>query len=743
MTLEFSKKADRPSCIMIAGFVGLLTQTANVSAQELSDQTIDLDTIVVTATKTDQDPIDIPFGLTYRDRYQLEDKRAVTVHDIVEDVANIELSSMSDGRAEQIKIRGVGPLGMPANVEDTSVVVYLDGVPLPNVGGAAFDLERAEVLKGPQGTLFGRNTTAGAINLTSATPTSEKEFSLSAEYGEDGHQQVQAIASGPLVEDKISARVAMQFKNIDGYISNELNADDIGRDENYFGRATLLFTPSEETEIKLVASAEKDERTFTLTTLRNHGNYPHVALDLPNENNKEAYSLGLNASHEFENFTLTSVTGYNHVTYDIYSDSADSVILTPLLFTRLGGLVPQSILNAQLNMAGSNFSDWEEEHTTFSQEFRVNSNEEASVNWVGGLAYYHSNFEFNYLDRNNVGAFGNFLFPALNGRRVGEQTTNSYSVFGEAKTSIGESGFNVTGGLRLTHERKENKLEFTGVPGIPGIVASATKNQKKTFNFATGRVSLGYDFSEQTKSFATISHGYKSGGYQRFSYNIALPAGQDDAFDSTKIWSYEIGVKHRSDDSKLNLAASVFFNDIKNEQVLNLNSTTQSFQVAGVDARTWGAEIEGSYFLTDSFEIGGNIGYTHSEMRNASKDFSLITEGGKNGNTLPNIPSWTGGVSVSYRQDAAWIGSQSQLFANMSWQYMGAREADAANSFKLAAHNMINAKAGIDFNEHATLYAFGENLLDEHKEQFGSNIGGPTVAPGRGRVIGLGLKLNW
>ena len=680
-----------------------------------------VDTIVVTATKVEKDSLDVPFGLTVLSGKDLDNKNIHSIEGVIGNTANTDIVTSGDGRANSttIKIRGMGPLGGAANAEDTSVVVYVDGIPVPAsaIANGYFDVQRIEVLKGPQGTLFGRNSAGGAINIVTPTPSDETELSVRAQGGENNHHRVSAVVSGAIAQDKLYGRLLVASQEDGAYIENQ-DANDLGGVKKELARATLFFTPSDITDIKLTLSAERDRRSFVSFGARRDdaGDKLVVGTDLDNEVGKDAYGVGLTINHELDSFNFTSATGYHDISINSYTDGLEN-----------------NLARAVFGVNPVTTSDWDEDHKTFSQELRLSSHADSYADWVTGLSYYNSQFKSLYND--------NYKFPfpfSVNGQRDLKLTSESYSWFGEATLPVSDT-LDLVAGLRYTNDKKTEELKFKNNNNSVGLVDSAHRQHDLSDNFVTGRASIIYKMDPRSRVFATVSRGHKTGGFQQYSDSIAIGSTADESYESSQVNAFELGYKHRSQDGTFSISNSIFYNDIEDEQVFNFDGVSGALTILNADARTMGAELESAFQLTEAWQLAANLGYLDTELRNISNQFTKLT-GGKNGNELPGVAKWSGGISVDYRDRAPWINDNVELFGVFSWQYTGSRQADIANSFKLRKFNNVNVKFGASVNDQLEIYGFINNLLDNYQEQFGTNFGGPVVAIGRNRVAGLGMS---
>lgn len=717
---------------MLLSAMLLLISSPLSSAQETTSSSIEpgvfLAEIVVESRKRKDDPKDVPFGLSVITGDDLEARGTKRVTDLVKEVPGLTSVGFGDGRSTNFHIRGIGSLRDPLSPDDTNVVVYVDGVPQPLFGAdvAFLDLEQIEVLKGPQGTLYGRNASAGAINVTTRKPGDTKEFSGKIEVGEQGFVVGEAVASGPVVDGKLAARFAIRYSHVDGFVRNVLTSKDVGDREVFAGRATFQFTPTPETGITLSLSTDNDNRTFSFFLLRDTPDFPITSSFDANTSKRSINNAAVTVEHDLGAVDFTSVTGLTHLdTDDVFVDDSEG-----LIFARFTGLP------VQVFAANDTFTDWAEERLTFSQEFRLNSKPTDEVSWVAGLAYFHSTFEADYFNRN---AF----FTVLNGARQNELTTNSYAAFGEATIPLG-SDLKFTGGARLTHEEKSYDARFTGI-GVPGTVDRFREAGDLTYDFVTGRASLSYDVTEETVAFATVSRGYKSGGFPRLVTNGGIGVATAPYSEATS-WSFEAGLKYRSDDGRLGLDISAFRNDVEDEHVLVFDAPNFNFIPANVDVMTQGLELEGHLSLSSELKVSGGVSYTHAELQNVSQ-FLQATANAKDGNRPTNVPNFTSNLALSYTDsiDLPLAGDEIPIFANLSWHYIGDRPADVANSFFLDGYSSIDGRAGVELRNGFQVYAFARNLLDTTPELAGALLapGIESVIPGRGRIVGAGISSKW
>lgn len=718
----------RPTVILVAAAIAgtqpseMPARAQTADAPQRDDSVITLDPVTVTARKIEEAQQDVPISITVLGEQALEERRIDDVENVLREVPNVGFSSLGDGRSTYLSIRGIGPISQPLGYDDTSTVTYVDGVPQPLFGSdlSILDAERIEVMRGPQGTLFGRNAQAGAINIVTRQPDDQAEFSARGELGTDWHRLGRASVSGPLVDDTLAGRLAVFYSGVDGDVDNIApGTEDLGDMETGALRGSLVATPGPDTRIKLGLFGQRDDNQPSNFVLKDAPGFPVVAADPEGEVERDLAGVSLTASHDFADVTLTSVTAFNYYDYQGFTTNSEALTYAQFLGDPIGAFIP-----------ATDFTDIDERQTSFYQEVRLNSDPQADVLWVGGLVYYHDDFE-----RDDY--YESDFFTVTNGSRNNDYATNSYAVFGEATVPVpGIEGLKFTVGLRYTRDEKDFDVSYRS-NGFPETVPSFEQSGSLDFDLVTGRAALSYELAETSSFYASVSRGAKSGGFPNFTNNA--PRGRpDEPYDESTSWTYEIGTKNRLLDGRMLLNASLFFNDVQDQQLFAFDSASFTFVPEPLDMESYGAELEVGYRLMPGLDLFGSAGYTHAEIKRASAN-------AEDGNRVPSTPRFTSSVSLQYRTSAAWLGlpDSADVFGLVQHQYVGERAADVGNNFGLDAYHAVSARFGLEF-EHFDIYAFGQNLTDGRPEYLGLNYGpsAQAVTVGHGRIVGIGAQLR-
>lgn len=628
---------------------------------------------------------------------------------------NVYMGGFGQPGVDFVSMRGIGPLGQPANSLDNSVGFATNGAATSAFGfpPSLLDVERVEVLRGPQGTLFGRNAMGGLINVVTRPADGTREFKLRGEYGTDGHYLAEAIAGGWLQEDVLAARFALRFNGLDGDVPNVVVGGKEGDSRLAAVRGTLRYTPSDDTRVTLTLGHDRDERNNNYTLYYQYPGFPVSGSDIIPENHRRRTEGTLEIQHDFEGFTFTSLTNLQNIQLNGRVDTADE-----LLFPAVGYPFPAR---------GGDLSVSKDRDRIFSQEFRLNSAVDSPVSWVAGVNYFRSDYRSHRDQDSTYSPYSSGIFDT-------DISSQTIAAFGDVTVPLTEQ-FKVHGGLRIAHDQQDLDVRYAG-KGFPGSAAGYAQAGEGSDTYLTGRLAIGYDWNESLMTYASISTGYASGGFERYTLNAAV--GQPTVpFKPSDVIAYEIGAKSKFLDDTLTLGVSLFYNDVSDGQLVgyDLSALPTTFKFVNQDYHSYGGEIEARAEVSDGLTIGAGIGLTVSKLDATTADTAML--GAKEGNRTPNIPNLTVNADIDYR-------FMENFYANLQYQYVGERAMDLANTHDLPDYHMVNARIGWSKDD-LEIYAFANNILDERPIYFGSPYSASvsTAAVGPGRTIGLGISRNF
>ncbi len=588
----------------LAGAVG----AALAASVAMADTDLALEEVVVTAQRRAENIQDVPIAVSAFTTADLDKLSSATMEQVARNTPNLFFYQTDTIKSSRTSIRGITAIGTTAGA-DPSVAYYVDEVYLGGSVGSnvdLYDVERVEVLRGPQGTLFGRNSTGGVISVTSARPTDEFDAYVDEQFGNYSLQRIKGTVSGPLVDGKLSGLISGLYYDRDGYLDNVYLGKDTNNAHQWGGRAALLFTPTD--RIELLLSVDNYRVNQTAQSQETYANNPDSLLGsyglLVNQNccDRKVYSgfLGketldtwgasLNARIRFDSFDLVSVTGWRGHDYYVEGESDQ---------------LPFGI--------GRNF-DPEKVHL-FTQELRFESTGSGAWRWLAGLYFYGQNsindggimIEYDLLNLYGAG----FLAPVFGGSR-GEIDARSFAPFATVTYRFNDK-FDLSVGGRYTWDKKDFKwqqVDLEWLFGDPILGGTGSAEGNDSWSKFTPAATASYRFSDDVMSYATFSTGFKGGGYNDGS---GVPAQAAESYKPETLYNYELGLKSQWFDRRLLANVSLFYMDWQDIQLrADDASTPNSFDPritnAG-SAHSYGAELEARALVTEHVTLGGNFAY--------------------------------------------------------------------------------------------------------------------------------------
>ncbi len=681
--------------------------------------------IIVTAQKRAENIRDVPFSITALDDETLVSNRVQAIEDVARLVPGLEVGVGFGRQTSSITIRGIGP----QLFNSATVVTFIDGFTTglrTDVTSELFDLERVEVLKGPQATLYGRNAIGGTINYITRPPSDAPEMRFQAVVGNYGRYTGRASISGAIVPDLLSARLSLSATGRAGYFDNVLtgeeNADGIS-DKSV--RLALRLHPGGLFESNLSLSYTRTEdkcgdcvqsiRGYDFNNPRLLGQGAYDVNDLNRTINHEipvrgftrsVYTGVWNNMFDFGATSLTSITGYSR--QHLFQDGDLNRLPGPIFF---GIPIDSSAVTSSRSI--------------FSEELRLASTGDRRFSWLIG-AYYYSYWAREATD--SITPFG--VFPSAKSRT---RTTN-YAAFANGTYEIVE-GLRLTLGLRYDYERT-TQMDLLS-PQPDGRVSSSE---------LLPRISLAYKINDETNIYATVSRGYHSGGINFcFSDNaggfICPPRTVGPEF----VWNYEIGLRGGSG-RQLSYGLAAYYIDWTDQQVTsNLGFVT--FLVNAGTTRIYGLEGELHWNISPQFRIDLAANYNHARYRNFLDLSGVPTFYGvapqRAGERPLLAPDFSATATAEYRQP---IGGGRDVTARASARYTGRRAIDTsavaiANSYTVADFSVSVGSPEL------RLTAFVTNAFDKTYATYLQLFGFPGIAPlihaGDPRTFGLQIDASF
>lgn len=732
---------------------------------------LELEEIVVTAQKRAQSLQDVPIAISAVSGDSISSSGIAKMEDLAPSIPNFQFAEAVSG-SDQLFMRGVGS-GINFGFE-MAVGQVIDGFfyGRSRFGRASFlDIERVEVLKGPQGALIGKNTSAGALNITTAKPTDEFEawVSTTYEFEADEGYTVEGAVSGPLT-DSLKARLAVRVDDRDGWVHNDITGDDQQKTEDITARLTFLWEPSADVDVTLAyqfGDFDREGRTRQLSKcgdgLKNFdpdgpgpapagalfnalvasgedckANFNRNVVSTRNgQGNSEGFTtefdtLGLTVNWEVGEHTLTSLTGYAE--YD-----TEDLVDIDATFAELVAM------------------DAIESFEQVSQEFRIVSPIGEKLDYIAGVYLLHTEQQVDF-SRHFVAQPPGFAHSNL---IATEQESDTAALFGQVTFHLSET-WDLTVGGRYTRETKDalqvqtptdlfsltpSALDFSLAPvPLPGTTSHTLDRDRTESNFSPN-LNVQWQPDNDTMYYASISKGFKGGGFDMQLDGNQASAAQTFEFEEEEVLAYELGAKLTLAEGAAQLNLALFRSEFDDLQVSSLTGTSATFNVGNAaSAITQGLEADLKWALTERLTLSAAMAYLdaeYDEFDNAQCNTDQLLNGSCAGGTqdlsgkpLQYAPDWSGTLSAEY-----------VLPLSGALELTGFMQVIYSDEFSLALdrdpnltqedYTKVDARLTLSDTDHSwEISLIGRNLGDETTSNFGNDaIGGPMMAGTYFRMI--------
>lgn len=753
--------------------------------------------IVVTAQRREQSLQDVPISVTAFNAGKLDALNANTIGDLDNFTPGLTINDTSVTQPSYT-IRGVATDDFGIGT-DPSVGIFIDGIYSGRSGASLIffnDIDRVEVLKGPQGTLFGRNTSAGAISIITNKPGPDPEMTATAQFGNYGQAQLNVMGNMPIT-DTLFLRVDGVVNRRNGYLKDALTHDDREREDSNSARAALRWAPTDSTDFILAwdhDDTEKDGPASVGISIHALSTDPFGPFSNDVIDNKETRLLNdvsLTTTHHAGALTLTSITSYRHFVTHNREDEDGTADPTRYLDTE--------------NI---------EHNSSFYQELRAGF-DNGRLNAIAGVSYYHERgtqtsavtLLSDSVDRilNDVAGFP--IFTILNsvgglpvfGQQFEEDMNNraandSYAAFADATFTV-TPRLSLTAGIRYTRDLKKftwlnggfdgHGLETITAPGAlynailgadafpadasisaadffratvgpnglifdNGALENVAFTRRAAFNDVSPRFVVQYDLSDDQHLYASASRGYKAGGFNSVEINSF--------FAPENVWNYEAGFKSELFDRRVRLNASAYYFKYRNRQSISLEDTggeLPQYITRSGDSEAYGIDLDAQFVLSRDFSISATAGALHSEW------VKRIEQGIDISGQPTGEPRFRGVLGLHYAHDTG----RGTPFGDVSYSYTSRQLTNAASRATDAAiapfvdwsklgrlrspRNIVNAKIGWRApGDRWSIAAYAENLLNEKYLRTLNTISAdifetPYVRIDRPRFYGIELGLKF
>jgi iron complex outermembrane recepter protein len=723
---------------------GALALNGDSSPASQQPQSGALEEILVTAQRRSENAQDIPMSISAFNGETLENRGIVSTEDLSKITPGLQFGSASLARNE-LFIRGIGSNRFEAGGESSSAV-FIDDIYQPRFSNLLFnllDVDRIEVLKGPHGTLYGRNTIGGAIAVYTPTPSEQPHVEARADAGTQNLYGGMVSVAGPL-SDQVTGSMSVGYRRRDGFMKDLVSGKTNGT-ESSGARLKLVYAPTD--QLKFTFTASTFDTTEDAVLLARGTPYVYLlnpAIPPPGPNPdpyNSAYStpggastqtrlVSARADYQTDDLTLSSITAYQH-THDENAEDGDS-----------------SIYDA-FNYQGSDDSH------TISQEFRVSSNNSGALSaggrlkWLGGLYFLQDRvtepYGFRIGSDSLFAALAGPLFPAAGivNNVYKDLTTKSSAAFGQATYSISDR-LDITAGARYSYDQK--KVLSTGetnLPGFPLVTADFAVPASKSWGKFTPKITVDYKAADQTMLYATWAEGYKSGAPQSVPFDPRLAA---QLVNPETVNGIEVGVKSEFLDHRVRVNAALFDNKFKDLQVRTIQDLGGGVAEPTIEnaasSTIRGAEFEATWVITDGLSV--DLGYNYLDASYGRFIANPIPGSFQDlsGNRMPRAPR--NAASLSARYDIPLPGDRKLSFSVLtnytSLQFFQPDDtpAVAQGGYGTTDFSVTYAFSG----DHLQLTGWVKNAFDREFEVYAEEDA-PSVREGWGDKRSAGVSLRY
>jgi len=728
--------------------------------------------VTVTARRREEDSQKVPTPITVVGGETLETQRVYKVQDLQQILPSVNVAFIH-ARQSSIAVRGIGNNPASDGLEG-SAGVYLDNVYLGRPGMAVFDLldiEQLELLRGPQGTLFGKNTTAGVLNISTRAPTFTPERSVEVSGGQDGYFQGKGTVSGALT-DTLAGRVSAYRTRDDGYIKNIHDDNYLNGGERQGIRGQLLFKPNEDFDLRWINDYNEEDSS----------NGSMVVYGAADRFWQRAAAVGASPIRDPDRHKV-NINSRQHVSVHQGGSSVEAnwnlnggYKLTSISAYRYWHFTPAN--DEQLNVSAINNTGVEVHDRQFSQEIRLASPTGGFFDYVLGAYAFNQNLgnktftdygplADRYLLGTNLNALNNTYSKAN-----GKIETDSFALFAQGTWHLTDK-LDFTAGLRGTYEEKDAKVErFDPVGGAPvtGAGAVVRRNQLgaydsgdlSLYSFApSALLSLSYQFTDDLLGYASLSHGEKSGGV-----NLAVASAPTAGADSLLVGperanDAELGIKTTLFDNRLQLNTNLFWTGIHGYQATTLYQPPGSTQIVSVlsnagSVRSRGLEFEATALPLRGLTLNFNGSYndvTYLSFKDAPCPAEVSTQPNApatcdlTGQRVVGASKWIANLNGEY----AWnLDDGIRPYVTGSYSYRSEAEGTLDNSdlSKIDGYGLANFSVGLrkdigDGQLDASVWLKNAFDKDYYLAAFASINGSYTASVGQPRTLGASVRYDF
>ena len=763
--MKIFKKNALSLCVQASLLASMATVSSHAIAadEQAKEKVVGIEVIEVTARKRTENVKDVPISVSALTPKKLEvlgssgmDVRALSAR-----VPSLLIESSFGRTFPRFYMRGLGNTDFDLLASQPVSLIY-DDVVLENAltkGMPMFDIERVEVLRGPQGTLFGRNTTAGIIKVQSKKPTQDFDATVSASYGSYDTTDLRVAVGGGLT-DTLSARVSFLQQDRSDYIDNKApgfeQEDQLGGYGETAGRVQLLWEPSDKFSALFnyhFRDADADARVFRANIIKPGTNdlvddfdREVIYQDAASRNNQtiEMKGSSLKLDYNFGDYTLTSVTGYESAEMFSVGDIDGGYGASFLVPEGATESESAALTGPGLIIFPSETGARMPDHKQLTQEIRFASNDLGKLDYQVGFFYFNEDLTINNLSFNTFGG------GVQDGIAVQNMETTAWAVFASIDVELSDK-VNLTAGIRYSDDEREWDGTLVQSPfGLESFSESAQVDDSQV----SGDISINYRMTDETNLYARVAKGYRSPSIQGRSL---LFSESHTTADSELVSSIESGFKSTLLENTARVDGSVFYYVVDDQQLTAVGGSTNTARLLNADkAVGYGFELDSELWATPDLVLAASVSYNHTELQDDTISVAAcaactitnpLTEDGRviiDGNSLPQSPEWIGNLSARWTKE---IGD-GELYVYTDWSYRSEVNFFLYESteFKGDAITEGGLRVGYEWYGDGAEYevaAFARNILDEEKLTGGIDFNNLTGYTNEPRFFGVEFKANF
>jgi iron complex outermembrane recepter protein len=760
-------------------------QTAVLDKAAAAAQVVD--EVVVTARRRDEDAQTVPIALNAFNADTLEARRAYNVRDL-QALAPSLVVTVTNPRNTSINVRGLGNnVSVYNDGLQPAVGVYLDQVFLGRPGQAVFDLhdlEGVEVLRGPQGTLFGKDTSAGVVVIRTREPRFERELFGDISLGDKGYSQAHLVAGGPLIGDTLAGRLSLGQTQREGFVDNVFTGSKSQDYRDWSARAQLLFTPNDQLKLRLTAdygqqrsSTAASVLTGLLSTYTDGTPYPFGYLQrsaavgvtpLPIDPAARKVSVNDRNNYWEESGGVNAILDY----------TLPWAVVTSVTSYRTWNWSPHNDADGTSASAAVDFHQANQQRQ-FSQEVRLTSTGDRAVDYVAGAYFFWQTIEAEALNAYGPQAAAWFLAPAAAPAATAAAALNNYTIVSRSSPETTSAAVfaegvwhaadrvDVTLGLRYTWERMtgyfRQRASGQDLSGLAPDQRAIAQGLRARFGVAnsfdaetedgsvTGRLSVAFQATDDVLAYATYARGYKAGGLNLSNINTVGFTAIDPVIGPETIDALELGLKTAWLDKRLTANFALFWTQDRNYQTTQVNqiNNISSLTNAG-EVRSAGIEADLQARPTENLSLYASAAYTDAKYESYKSapcaiEIRTTSTCDLSGQRLPGPPKWSAsaGGEFSHPVSETLIG-----YVGADYSYRSDVFTTANNSIysRIPAYGLLNLRVGLKAEDGRwEVQAWGRNVTDElyYLALSAANTGAVTGALGDPRTWGVTLRARY